>query len=145
MRIYGSLLFQYKLEAIKKELGESDNSNGDKEEDDLEQLRHKIEEAEMSEEASEVVQRELKRLKKLQPASSEYAVTRNYLEILSDLPWSKKTEDFLDITQAKQKLEDDHFGLDQVKKRIIEYLSVIKIKGDLKAPIICFVGPVSSL
>lgn len=85
----------------------------------------------------------MKRLSKLQPASSEYSVARNYLELLSDLPWSKKTEDVIDIAQAKQRLQDDHFGLDHVKKRIIEYLSVIKIKGDLKAPIICFVGPVS--
>ncbi|KAL7310272.1 hypothetical protein PS15m_009791 [Mucor circinelloides] len=129
------------LEAIKKELGESDGSNGEKDEDELEQLGHKIEEADLSEEASTVAQRELKRLKKLQPASSEYAVARNYLELLADLPWNKKSEDVIDIKQAKQKLEDDHFGLDHVKKRIIEYLSVIKIKGDLKAPIICFVGP----
>ncbi|KAG1123087.1 hypothetical protein G6F42_010871 [Rhizopus arrhizus] len=129
------------LEAIKKELGESDGSNGEKDEDELEQLGNKIEEADLSEEASTVAQRELKRLKKLQPASSEYAVARNYLELLADLPWNKKSEDVIDIKQAKQKLEDDHFGLDHVKKRIIEYLSVIKIKGDLKAPIICFVGP----
>ncbi|KAG2201527.1 hypothetical protein INT47_007404 [Mucor saturninus] len=129
------------LEAIKKELGETEGGSGAKEEDELDQLGAKIEEAELPEEASTVAQRELKRLKKLQPASSEYAVARNYLELLADLPWSKKTDDVLDIAQAKQKLEDDHFGLDHVKKRIIEYLSVIKIKGDLKAPIICFVGP----
>lgn len=79
----------------------------------------------------------------MQPASSEYSVARNYLELLADLPWNKRTDDIIDIAQAKQKLQDDHFGLDHVKKRIIEYLSVIKIKGDLKAPIICFVGPVS--
>jgi ATP-dependent Lon protease len=109
----------------------------------LAQLAAKIEEADLPEEASTIAQRELKRLKKLQPASSEYAVARNYLELIADLPWNKKTDDVLDIAQAKQKLEDDHFGLDHVKKRIIEYLSVIKIKGDLKAPIICFVGPVS--
>ncbi|KAI9483235.1 MAG: ATP-dependent protease La [Benjaminiella poitrasii] len=129
------------LEAIKKELGEVDGSNGEREEDDLEQLSNKIAAAELSEEASIVAQRELKRLKKLQPVSSEYAVARNYLELLADLPWNKKTEDVIDISQAKQKLEGDHFGLDHVKKRIIEYLSVIKIKGDLKAPIVCFVGP----
>lgn len=109
------------------------------------QLGAKIDEADLPEEASTIARREMKRLKKLQPASSEYAVARNYLELVADLPWNKKTDDVLDITQAKQKLEDDHFGLDHVKKRIIEYLSVIKIKGDLKAPIICFVGPVSNL
>lgn len=99
----------------------------------------------MPEEANTIAQRELKRLKKLQPASSEYAVARNYLELIADLPWNKRTEDVLDIALAKQKLQDDHFGLDHVKKRIIEYLSVMKIKGDLKAPIICLVGPVSTL
>ncbi|CAO3690490.1 unnamed protein product [Rhizopus microsporus] len=129
------------LEAIKKELGESDGSNGGKEEDDIELLGRRLEEAELPEEAAIVAQRELKRLKKLQPASSEYSVARNYLELLADLPWSKKTQDTIDIKKSKQKLEEDHFGLDHVKKRIIEYLSVIKIKGDLKAPIICFVGP----
>ncbi|CEI92209.1 Putative Lon protease homolog [Rhizopus microsporus] len=129
------------LEAIKKELGESDGSNGGKEEDDIELLGRRLEEAELPEEAATVAQRELKRLKKLQPASSEYSVARNYLELLADLPWSKKTQDTIDIKKSKQKLEEDHFGLDHVKKRIIEYLSVIKIKGDLKAPIICFVGP----
>ncbi|KAI8091253.1 ATP-dependent protease La [Gilbertella persicaria] len=128
------------LEAIKKELGESD-TNGGKEEDDIEQLSKKINQTHLSEEASTVAQRELKRLRKLQPASSEYAVARNYLELLADLPWDKRTQDTIDIHVAKKKLEDDHFGLDHVKKRIIEYLSVIKIKGDLKAPIICFVGP----
>lgn len=135
------------MEAIKKELGETDGSSngGMKDEDELEQLGTKIEEADLPEEASTIAQRELKRLKKLQPASSEYSVARNYLELIADLPWNKKTDDIIDIGQAKQKLEDDHFGLDHVKKRIIEYLSVIKIKGDLKAPIICFVGPVSIL
>ncbi|KAG1592984.1 hypothetical protein G6F48_002296 [Rhizopus delemar] len=129
------------LEAIKKELGESDGGNGGKDEDEIESLGRKLEEAELPEEAATVAQRELKRLKKLQPASSEYSVARNYLELLADLPWNKKTQDTIDIKKAKEKLEQDHFGLDQVKKRIIEYLSVMKIKGDLKAPIICFVGP----
>ncbi|KAI7908193.1 ATP-dependent protease La [Cokeromyces recurvatus] len=129
------------LEAIKKELGEKDGTHGEKEEDDLELLSNKLAAAELPEEASIIAQRELKRLKKLQPISSEYAVARNYLELLADLPWNKKSKDTIDIRQAKQKLEEDHFGLDHVKKRIIEYLSVIKIKGDLRAPIICFVGP----
>lgn len=133
------------MDAIKKELGESDGSGGDgKEEDEIEQLGAKIEEADLPEEANTIAQRELKRLKKLQPASSEYAVARNYLELIADLPWNKRTEDVLDIAHAKQKLEDDHFGLEHVKKRIIEYLSVMKIKGDLKAPIICLVGPVNT-
>ncbi|CDH50481.1 atp-dependent protease la [Lichtheimia corymbifera JMRC:FSU:9682] len=129
------------LEAIKKELGESEGSAGGKDEDDIAQLTRRLTEANLPQEAANVSQRELKRLKKLQPSSSEWSVIRNYLELIADLPWSKKTEETIDIQRAKQQLENDHFGLDHVKKRIIEYLSVIKIKGDLKAPIICLVGP----
>ncbi|KAI8989420.1 ATP-dependent protease La [Pilobolus umbonatus] len=129
------------LEAIKKELDESEGTSGVKDEDELDLLSRKMDEAELPEEANMVAKRELLRLRKLQPASSEYSVTRNYLELLVDLPWSKKSEETLDISKAKKQLEDDHFGLDHVKKRIIEYLSVIKVKGNLKAPIICFVGP----
>ncbi|CAO3701840.1 unnamed protein product [Rhizopus stolonifer] len=127
------------LEAIKKELGEEPGLG--KDEDEIEILGRKLEEADLPEEASTVAQRELKRLKKLQPASSEYSVARNYLELLADLPWNKRTHDKIDIQKAQEKLQSDHFGLEHVKKRIIEYLSVMKIKGDLKAPIICFVGP----
>lgn len=127
------------MEAIKKELGEEPGMG--KDEDEIEILGRKLEEADLPEEASTVAQRELKRLKKLQPASSEYSVARNYLELLADLPWNKRTHDRIDIQKAQEKLQSDHFGLEHVKKRIIEYLSVMKIKGDLKAPIICFVGP----
>ncbi|CAO3632062.1 unnamed protein product [Cunninghamella blakesleeana] len=129
------------LDAIKQELGESDGFSGGKDEDDMTQLAKRLEAAQLPEETAKVVQRELKRIKKLQPSSSEWSVARNYLELIADLPWNKRTDDILDITKAKAQLEGDHFGLDHVKKRIIEYLSVIKIKGDLKAPIICFVGP----
>jgi ATP-dependent Lon protease len=85
--------------------------------------------------------RELKRLKKLHSASAEWSVARTYLDVIADLPWSKSTQDVLDITKARSQLEGDHFGLDNVKRRVLEYLSVIKVKGDLKAPILCFVGP----
>ncbi|KAI8970356.1 ATP-dependent protease La [Mycotypha africana] len=131
------------LEAIKKELGELDGSNSDDKDgaNEIDELEQKLQEAELPEEASVVARREMKRLKKLQPTSSEYAVARNYLEVLADLPWNKMSKDSLNIHQAKDKLEQDHFGLKQVKKRIIEYLSVMKVKGDLKAPILCFVGP----
>ncbi|KAI9314483.1 ATP-dependent protease La [Dichotomocladium elegans] len=129
------------LEAIKRELGESEGSGGEKDEDDVAQLNRRLTEADLPQEAATVAQRELKRLKKLQPSSSEWGVIRNYLELMADLPWSKKSDEVIDIHRAKEQLENDHFGLDHVKKRIIEYLSVIKIKGDLKAPIICLVGP----
>ncbi|KAG2216925.1 hypothetical protein INT45_004121 [Circinella minor] len=130
------------LEAIKRELGEIEGgSMNGKEEDDMGQLTRRLTEANLPSEAAKVAERELKRIKKLQPSSSEWSVIRNYLELMAELPWSKKTEESIDIQRAKQQLENDHFGLDHVKKRIIEYLSVVKIKGDLKAPIICLVGP----
>ncbi|KAI8074533.1 ATP-dependent protease La [Gongronella butleri] len=129
------------LDAIKKELGESDGFSGGKDDDEMAQLARRLDDANLPKEAATVAQRELKRIKKLQPSSSEWSVARNYLELIADLPWTKRSDETLDIARAKEQLEGDHFGLDHVKKRIIEYLSVVKIKGDLKAPIICFVGP----
>lgn len=111
--------------------------------DEFQELYRRFQEAKLPNEVAIVAQRELKRIKKLQPSSSEWAVSRNYLEWLADLPWSASTPDHLDIQSSKRQLDKDHFGLDHVKKRMIEYLSVIKIKGDLKAPILCLVGPVS--
>lgn len=119
------------------------NKKYHEEEDEFQELCRRLEEAKLPEEALVVAQRELKRIKKLQPSSSEWAVSRNYLEWLSDLPWNTSTQDYIDIQRSKKQLNQDHFGLEHVKKRMIEYLSVIKIKGDLKAPIICLVGPVS--
>lgn len=121
---------------IKKEL------NG-QEEDALEVLAHHI--ATLPEEVVTVAERELNRLKKLQPASSDYGVGLTYLELLVDLPWNKASGHHVDMGVARAQLESDHFGLDKVKKRIMEYLSVVKIKGDLRAPILCFVGPVSCI
>lgn len=137
------ILFFLQLEAIKKELGESSEDNSDKDEDDVAQLNRRLVEAKLPNEALAVAQRELKRLQRLQPSSAEWSVVRNYLELMADMPWSKQTNAPLDLGRAKQQLEGDHFGLAQVKKRIIEYLAVLKVKGDMKAPIICFVGPVS--
>ncbi|KAI8144412.1 ATP-dependent protease La [Fennellomyces sp. T-0311] len=139
------------LEAIRKELHDNNGpadlkpSPGrhpqDIEEDDMAQLNRRLMEAKLPNEALAVAQRELKRIQRLQPSSTEWAVARNYLECLADIPWSKQTKDVLDIAKAKQQLDQDHFGLAHVKKRIVEYLSVAKLKGDLKAPILCFVGP----
>lgn len=98
------------MEAIKRELGEIDGTSDGKEEDDATQLGRRIAEANLPPEADKVAQRELKRLKKLQPSSSEYSVIRNYLELIADLPWSKHSDEVLDIQRAKQQLEDDHFG-----------------------------------
>lgn len=113
------------------------------EQDEFQELCRRLQDAKLPDQVVIVAQRELKRIKKLQQSSSEWAVSRNYLDWLADLPWSTSTPDHLDIQRAKRQLDKDHFGLDHVKKRMIEYLSVIKIKGDLKAPILCFVGPVS--
>lgn len=123
-------------------LGGGGPSNGG-DEDELSDLHRRLVQANLPNDVVIVAQRELKRIKKLQPSSSEWAVARNYLEWLADIPWSAKTEQTLDIQRSKRQLNSDHFGLEHVKKRIIEYLSVIKIKGDLKAPILCLVGPVS--
>lgn len=116
-------------------------SNGGGEEDELSDLHGRLVQANLPNDVVIVAQRELKRIKKLQPSSSEWAVCRNYLEWIADIPWSANTEQILDIQRSKRQLDKDHFGLEHVKKRIIEYLSVIKIKGDLKAPILCLVGP----
>ncbi|ORZ05996.1 ATP-dependent protease La [Absidia repens] len=124
------------LDAIRQELGHEQ-----KEEDEMAELNRRLVEANLPTHAVIIAQRELKRIKRLQPSSTEWAVSRNYLEWLADLPWTKRTEDRVDVSSAKQQLDDDHFGLDHVKKRVIEYLSVVKMKGDLKAPILCFVGP----
>lgn len=107
-------------------------------------MHKRLVQANLPNEVVTIAQRELKRIKKLQPSSSEWAVSRNYLEWLADLPWSKTKGSQVDIQKSKRQLDQDHFGLEHVKKRIIEYLSVIKIKGDLKAPILCLVGPVST-
>lgn len=91
-------------------MGESEGSAGGKDEDDIAQLTRRLTEANLPQEAANVSQRELKRLKKLQPSSSEWSVIRNYLELIADLPWSKKTDETIDIQRAKQQLENDHFG-----------------------------------
>lgn len=114
------------------------------EEDELSDLHKRLAQCNLPNEVVTIAQRELKRIKRLQPSSSEWAVSRNYLEWLADLPWSTSSAQNIDIQRSKRQLDQDHFGLDHVKKRIIEYLSVIKIKGDLKAPILCLVGPVST-
>ncbi|OZJ02708.1 hypothetical protein BZG36_03853 [Bifiguratus adelaidae] len=139
------------LAAIKEELGES-NKDDDPllgasggatttDEDEIRQLSQRLKDANLPEEASAAAQKELKRLKRLHPTTAEWSVVRNYLELVADLPWSKGSQDILDVARARRILREDHYGLEKVKRRIIEYISVIKVKGDLKAPIICFVGP----
>ncbi|MCS7311959.1 MAG: endopeptidase La, partial [Acidobacteria bacterium] len=124
------------LKAIQKELGEYDDRQTE-----VEEFKEKIENAKMPEEVRKVAEKELKRLQKMHPASAEYIVARTYLEWLTELPWSVETEDNLDVKHAAQVLDEDHYDLEQVKKRILEYLAVRQLKKDMKGPILCFVGP----
>jgi ATP-dependent Lon protease len=124
------------LKAIQEELGE-----GDPEQAEIAELRERAAEVNLSEEARKAVDRELARLEKLPSAAAEYGVIRTYVEWILSLPWDKTTEDNLDLDQARKVLDEDHFDLDKVKERIIEYLAVSKLKNDLSGPILCFVGP----
>jgi ATP-dependent Lon protease len=123
------------LKAIRKELGE-DEGNVEQSE-----LRKKIDEAGLPEEARKAAEREYKRLSQMNQASAEYMVSRTYLDWILDLPWQKSTPDVLDIQRAQQVLENDHYGLNKVKNRILEYLAVRKLKSDMRGPILVFVGP----
>ncbi len=124
------------LKAIQQELGE-----GDERTQEIEELRRRIEETPLPDEAREVALRELGRFARMPPAAAEHSVVRTYLEWILDLPWLKETEDRLDIAVAEQVLDKDHYDLEKVKKRIVEYLAVRKLKKDMKGPILCFAGP----
>jgi ATP-dependent Lon protease len=124
------------LKAIKKELGELDEHTAE-----VKELKDKIKKAKMPPEAQTAAEKELERLAKIPPASAEYTVARTYLDWLAELPWSESTEDNLDIKEAQKILDEDHYDLEKVKKRILEYLAVRKLKASMKGPILCFVGP----
>jgi ATP-dependent Lon protease len=124
------------MKAIQDELGE-----GDEQQAEVNELREKIEEAKLPEHAQKAADRELTRLEKLPPAAAEHGVIRTYLEWLVELPWAVQTEDNLDIAHAREVLDADHYDLEKVKDRILEYLAVRKLKPDSPGPILCFVGP----
>ncbi|HET6922470.1 MAG TPA: endopeptidase La, partial [Anaeromyxobacteraceae bacterium] len=124
------------LKAIKEELGELGE-----EEEELDELGQRLKKAGLPPEVDKVAQKELNRLKSIPTASSEYTVARTYLDWIADLPWSKKTDDNLDIENARGILDADHYGLQKIKKRVLEYLAVRKLKNDMRGPILCFVGP----
>ncbi|MCS7258868.1 MAG: endopeptidase La, partial [candidate division WOR-3 bacterium] len=124
------------LKAIQKELGETDDFMAE-----INALREKIEKAQMPAEVKEVAQKELNRLSRMTPQAAEYSVVRTYLDWLITLPWAVSTEDNLDIKRAQKILDEDHYNLEKVKERILEYLSVKKLRKDSKGPILCFVGP----
>src|SRR6188768_4156743 len=129
-------VLRQQLKAIKEELGELDDGGGD-----LDEFGEKITKAKMPEEAEKVAKKQLDRLKGMQPSSAEYTVTRTYLEWLVEIPWSISTDDHIELAEVRQCLDDDHYDLDKVKKRIVEYMAVRKLKNDKKGPILCLAGP----
>ncbi|MBP7147048.1 MAG: endopeptidase La [Acidobacteria bacterium] len=124
------------MKAIQRELGE-----GDERTKEMDELKAKLEQAKLPDEAREIAERELDRLSGMSPASAEYTVARTYLDWLVNLPWSVTTEDKIDLKKTRTILDEDHYDLEKVKDRILEYLAVRKRKPDLKGPILCLVGP----
>ncbi|MEM9864511.1 MAG: endopeptidase La [Myxococcota bacterium] len=129
-------VLRQQLKAIKEELGEEDGDAGD-----LDIVEERITKADLPKEADKVARKQLKRLRSMQVGSAEYTVVRTYIDWILDIPWSKRTTDNLDIEAVRRVLDEDHSGLDKVKKRIVEYLAVRKLKKDKKGPILCLIGP----
>jgi ATP-dependent Lon protease len=129
-------VLRQQLKAIKEELGEDEGDQGD-----LDGLEERIAKAELPTEADQVARKQLKRLRTMQVGSAEYTVVRTYLDWILDIPWSVSTDDNMDIAEVRKVLDEDHYGLEKVKKRIVEYLAVRKLKKDKKGPILCLLGP----
>ena len=128
-------LLHQQMKTIQNELG------GNPIEKEIEEYRKKAEGKKWTEEVSKTFNKELEKLHRLNPAAADYSVQVNYIQTLLDLPWGEYTQDNLDLNNARQVLDNDHFGLDDVKERILEHLAVLKLKGDLKSPILCLYGP----
>jgi ATP-dependent Lon protease len=129
-------VLRQQIKAIQKELGELEDDG-----DVLDEIQEKLAKAALSEEVRKVADKELRRLRSIQPSSPEYTVARTYLEWICDLPWANSTDDNLDVAHARGVLDEDHYDLDKIKKRILEYLAVSKLRNNLKGPILCLVGP----
>src|SRR5579863_4176831 len=129
-------VLRQQLKAIKEELGEDDGDQGD-----LDGIEERIAQATLPQEAEQVAKKQLKRLRNMQVGSAEYTVVRTYLDWNLDLPWHAQTPDNMDIGAVRKVLDEDHYGLEKVKKRILEYLAVRKLKKDKKGPILCLIGP----
>jgi len=127
---------QEQLKAIQKELGQADDRTAE-----MEDLKQRVTEARMPEPVEKEALRELDRMERIPTASPEYNVTRTYLDVMTELPWSETTEDHLDVKRARRILNEDHYDLDKVKRRILEYLAVRKLAPESRGPILCFVGP----
>jgi len=129
-------VLRQQLKAIKEELGEDEGDQGD-----LDGLEERIAKANLPNESEQVARKQLKRLRSMQVGSAEYTVVRTYLDWILDLPWTHQTPDNLEIAKVRTVLDEDHYGLEKVKKRILEYLAVRKLKQDKKGPILCLIGP----
>jgi len=129
-------VLRQQLKAIKEELGEDEGDQGD-----LDGLEERITKANLPGESEQVARKQLRRLRSMQVGSAEYTVVRTYLDWILDLPWTNSTPDNLEIAKVREVLDEDHYGLEKVKKRILEYLAVRKLKADKKGPILCLLGP----
>ena len=130
-------VLRQQMKAIQKELGEDESGEAA----EAQMLRERLAQADLPDEVRKEADRELKRLQKLPPAAPDYHVIRTYLDYILELPWRKSSEDKLDLVEARRILDEDHYGLEDIKERILEFLAVIKLRPDTKSPILCFVGP----
>jgi len=126
---------QQQMKSIREELG------GDSNEREIREMQKKAEAKKWPQTAKDLFQKGVERLERMHPSTPDYSVVYNHLDLLLELPWHSYTEDFYDLKKAKKVLDHDHYGMDKVKERILEYLAVLKLKGDMKSPILCFVGP----
>src|SRR5205807_4454681 len=129
-------VLRQQMKAIQKELGDESGEKAD-----ADNLRERLEKADLPDEVRKEAERELSRLEKLPAAAPDYHVIRTYLDFILELPWRKSSEDKLDLNEARRVLDEDHYGLEDVKERILEFLAVIKLRPDAKSPILCFLGP----
>ena len=128
-------LLRQQMKTIKKELGEAEDD------DEIETLRERLSRVDLPVEADKAARKQLSRMRAMSPNGAEYQVARNYVEWLADLPWGRTTADRLDVAEAKRVLDEDHHGLERIKRRIVEYIAVRRLKTDIRGPILCFVGP----
>ncbi|MBS1690034.1 MAG: LON peptidase substrate-binding domain-containing protein, partial [Bacteroidetes bacterium] len=126
---------QQQMKSIREELG------GDPNEREIRDLQKRADEMKWPESARELFQKNIEKLERMHPSTPDYSVIYNHLDLMLDLPWGTYTEDSYDLKKAQKILDDDHYGMDKIKDRILEYLAVLKLKGDMKSPILCFVGP----
>lgn len=126
---------QQQLKSIKDELG------GDTNDREIQEMKKKAENKKWSAAAKEMFQKEIEKLERMHPSTPDYSIVYNHVDLMLDLPWEDYTEDLYDLKKAKKVLDKDHYGMFKIKERILEYLAVLKLKGDMKSPILCFVGP----